>query len=252
MLKEWKEQIRKARSTWESPKRPEAWSCVYLGLKVLEHGCKKLEVDWHAPSIELFVKKIVIPVEESTWAAERSNASRFASWLFKYTSEFKRTEKTYNKVEGEVTQVVRRGENETWREAGDLVRVGGKTVPGRFALASLLDAYNDQADDAFQIPSVIELAKQGADEAGIPYDQVLDSDMVRAKKVDIGDRKLRAAFVPDSLIGGESWSQSVVETGGEMPGADGKGAHEAEWAEWFPIVPNVWELLFLSVWILLL
>jgi len=233
-LREWKEDIRKARSAWGSPKRPEAWSCVYLGLKILEHGCKKLGLDWRAPSVGLFVEKVVVPVEESTWAVERSNASRVASWLFKYTSEFKRTEKTYNKVEGEVTKVVCRGEDETWRDAGELVRADGITVPGRFIIDSLLDAYNDQADDAFQVPSVIELTKQGADEAGIPYDQVLDSDMVRARKVDIKGRKLRAAFVPDSLIGGDTGAQLTVETGGELPGADGKGAHEAEW---FSIVP---------------
>jgi len=232
-LREWKEQIRTARSAWGSPKRPEAWSCVYLGLKILEHGCKKLGLDWRAPTVELFVEKVAVPVEESTWAVERSNASRVASWLFKYTSEFKRTEKTW-----EVTRAVSRGEDETWRDAGDLVRVGGKTVPGRFMIDALLDTYNDQADDAFQVPSVIELTKQGADEAGIPYDQVLDSDMVRAKKVDFTGRKLRAAFIPDSLIGGESEAQLTVETGGELPGADGKGAHDAEWAEWFPTVPN--------------
>ncbi len=194
LLGRWEAEIRGVREGWSSAKRPQAWAVVYLGLKILEGGSIKVGLSWRAPGIAQFVLEVVEPVEASTWGLRRSHASRFVSWFALW-----RVKNTRTLTEEAAAGIVVRGEGEIFR--ADSVDVGGQEVPGYWVTEPLLDAYNRETRPGEEIPSLTELARQAADEVGLPYSAVLDADGVHARRVKIGGRAMRAAFIPDSLEG---------------------------------------------------
>ncbi len=201
----WEQEIRAVGSGWRSPKRAQAWAVVYLGLKILEEGCRRAGVGWEAPPIPDFVRDVAIPVEASTWGLRRSHASRFASWLSMWVVEHTRTIKTTFVEEGRASysqEDTIQGEGEIFE--GGSIKVGDKELPGFWVTNALLDVYNSRADGENRIPSLAELARQAADETGLPYAEALDPDGKHARKVPIGGRYVRAAFIPFSLWGDTS------------------------------------------------
>lgn len=193
MLTEITDDIRKERSSWVSPKRPQAAACMYLGLKILEIGCQKVGIDWQAPAIATFVAEVISPIESSTWELRQSPVDHFSSWFAMFRAEHT---KVMTDSSGERCRIVV-GEDEVF--ANDCVIVNGKTVPGFAVTSALLAKYNRQTEESNQIPSLKELAIQTADQMGIPYNQVLDSDMKHVAKRKIGLSRQRAAFIPTSM-----------------------------------------------------
>ncbi len=197
VFKGFEDDIRKAESKWASPKRPQVWACVYLGLRIFEEGCRRTGVAWKVPPIEIFVKEIVTRVESATWQMRRSHVERFHSWLEMYMA---RNEITVR--EGEETRTVVRGEGKIFRP--DTLEVKKERVPGYWVTSSLLDEYNRMADGEERIPTLAELAKQAADYRGLPYEDVLDMEegkSPQARAVKIGGKSVRAAFVGGEYSG---------------------------------------------------
>jgi hypothetical protein len=192
-VEDWTEAIRNERLRWGSTKRPEAWACTYLGLKVFENGCKRCGVDWVAPSVSDFVKNVVEFVESSTYGLKRSNVERFRSWFQQYRA--KNTRRVYESTSRE-SYYETQGENETWCKHS--IDLGTKNFKGYLITVALLDEYNNQRKDE-QIASLKELGVQAANEVGIPAVNILDiTEERKIKKCSIGGKFQRAAFLPET------------------------------------------------------
>ena len=184
-------EIEKAYKDWESAQRPQAWAVVYLGLKVLEEFCQAVGVKWAAPSIEAFVEQVVEPVERSTWESRRTAVDGVEAWFDMWCAK-----NATKVIEGRETWYEVRGKDEIWKDGA--MNIGDQTLEGVWLTDAMLGEYNKQAQPGERIPSLIELARQAADAAGIPYDQVLESDGKRVKSMWFGGRSRRVAFVPFS------------------------------------------------------
>jgi len=180
--------IAAARPKWESPRRPQAWAVVYLGLTILEEGCRTVGIEWEAPSTEEFVRSVVDPVERSTWESRRTNVERFVDWFEMWRSGHTRT---ISGTEGFSHET--QGEDEIWKEG--TIDVGDEVREGFWITSPLLDDYNKHARPGEQIHTLKELAVQAADAAGIPYDLVLETKTGTVNKVKFGGRSKRAAFL---------------------------------------------------------
>jgi hypothetical protein len=174
-------------TTWASPKRPEAWACVYCGMRIFESLCRRLGLTWRTPSIGEFYENIVKPVEESTWAAKSTALESFLNWFSMYrvdhTKRFDGTEKIA-------------GIDEVFSHAELTIRE--EHISGWWVTSALLQQYNKQAEDSEKITSLKEVAQQSADALRIPYNLVLDNDGKHARNVKIGPLTQRAAFVADT------------------------------------------------------
>jgi len=189
MVDTYKQVIREQQLSWSSAKRPEAWACVYLGLKILETGCRRCDLDWRAPAIQEFYREVIAPVEGSTSDLKRSSVEAFSSWFAIWCINHPRRFTERGMSSGNIA-----GEDELFRS--DVIRVGKEEIEGHWITKALLDLFNDETDDVNRISTHVELAKQAADLAGLPYSEVLDADRVHVKNVKIGGKAMRAAFVP--------------------------------------------------------
>jgi hypothetical protein len=183
-------EIEAARVEWASPQRPSAWAVVYFGLKIFEKGCRAVGIAWEAPATRDFVESVVDPVEATTWESRRTNVERFVDffemWRTTHTRRVQGTHESWNEVQGK---------DEIWKETA--LVVSGETVEGFYVTSPLLDEYNRQHTrlPGEGIPSLKELAIQGADQAGIPNDQVLDSSHKQCPLVKFSGHPKRSAFV---------------------------------------------------------
>jgi hypothetical protein len=172
--------------SWESPKRPEEWSLVYEGLRILEAGCVKAGLPWRVPSIEEFYRDVVSEVESSTWSIKRTAAERFVSWFVNYLVDHTFTGEHGGGVKGEGEIFL-----------ADTIEADGAEIEGYWVTENVLDKYNSQADDSDKIPSLRELCMQSADLLGIPHALVLDSDGKHSRNMKFGRKTKRVAFVSD-------------------------------------------------------
>jgi hypothetical protein len=187
---------------WMSPQRAQGWAVSYLGLKIFELACVKKEVAWRAPTIAWFVEHVVTHIEEMTWSQSRSNVSLFASWFTMFLAINKRPIRT---TTGELEFIIT-GQDEIWCYGE--VTVEGRTDPikGEWVAMPMVDRHEKENRDAHKY-TLIELGKEAADKASIPYDKVLKFDAERKTWVTInkrmGDGNPKAVFIPDSLD--EGW-----------------------------------------------
>jgi len=184
-------EIGMAREDWESAQRPQAWACIYLGLKVFEEFCRAVGVKWVAPSIKAFVEQVVEPVERSTWESRRTNVECFVDWFEGWCATHQRRVEAVHESYSEV-----QGKDEIWKEG--TIEVHGETLEGVFITSGMLEIYNRQARPSERISTLKELAMQAANPAGIPYNLVLESDTGPVKKIKFRGLSKRAAFVPSS------------------------------------------------------
>jgi hypothetical protein len=194
--------------SWHSPKRAESWACVYIGLEFFDITCRKVGATWKLPTVQEFVRDVVIPVESMTWEGERTPVSRFVSWFAAYRAKF-----------GAVAEVIENAEEQlkatfpNIRTREEVVRdnrlyIQGKVpVPekdaapilGMWITQPLVDMYHREVKDAEPFASLADLAKQAAVEAGIDPKIVLDADGVHLKAVKFGTHAKRCAFIADVL-----------------------------------------------------
>ena len=128
---------------------------------------------------------------------QRSQADIFASWLARYLSNRQRggpEGSTFTQGEGKLFQ-------------SHQIEVADRKIWGHLIALPVLDEFNEKREGEERIPTLVELGKQCADLARIPYENVLQivKEGPRKGKVDAKawdfDAKgtVRAAFVPDSV-----------------------------------------------------
>jgi len=66
-------------------RRPDAWGFVYEGLKAWERICNEYNVNWTAPTIDVFCREVVSKIESDTFGSAISAGSDFIDWLSEYT-----------------------------------------------------------------------------------------------------------------------------------------------------------------------
>jgi len=197
-LRSYESILRNYSLSWKSPKRPEAWACVYVGLRILETGCRKTGHHWRVMPIDEFFEKVIEPVEESTWELRRSFLEGFVNWFDIYRAERTRT------VDG---RDIILGENETFVTVR--LKSGDKFFDGFWVTGALTDRYNQRALPGENVPNLKELSKQSADLLGIPYDDVLEKDGNHAYLKRIGGFSKRVAFIPRACANSEEENPSA-------------------------------------------
>jgi hypothetical protein len=226
--KEISDEYEKQGYTWMSPQRAQGWACAYLGLQIFELGCRKVGVDWHVPTIEKFVDKVVAIIEEMTWSRTRSSVSLFASWLAMFKAMNRRPvrgretvlDERGHAVSTSEIEYVTPGEDELWCEREVSVE-GRGAIAGTWVTVPIVDRYNKENKDGHKY-TLTDLGREAADKAGIPYDLVLDMEEGRkswkAKSVRIGEQARRAAFIPACLD--EGWQIQTRPDEFKSDGAD--------------------------------
>jgi hypothetical protein len=191
-IRSFEKKIRNLTKNWKSPRRPEAWACVYFGLKIFENVCRRLKVDWNSLTIEEFYEKVIIPIETSSWDMKRSSVERFKSWFQSYLVDKSRWTR-----EGEETRWTNPGEGILYEF--DRIEINKENiVDGYWITDAILDQFNEEMDDEARIPSLKELATQSADSDKLPYEKVMaeKEGQRQAKVVKFYDGKSRrAAFI---------------------------------------------------------
>jgi len=62
------------------PRRATAWATIYEGLKVWEFATKKFGVEWHVPSYEEYVEKVIDKIETTTRETGETPIDDFMHW----------------------------------------------------------------------------------------------------------------------------------------------------------------------------
>ena len=192
-LRKIEKDIRSQSNHWMSAKRPEAWACVYLGLKIFENACRRSKVDWAAPTVKKFFEDVIFPIETSSWDMRRTSIDAFKSWFQNYM--IRNARKNMDR-EGNEHILPPIAEGTLYKM--DTVRINDQVgVEGYWITDPLLAVFNDEIDEILRIPSLRELATQSADVDRIPYEVILDMNAGKqAKAVKFSDgRTKRAAFI---------------------------------------------------------
>jgi hypothetical protein len=199
-IKEYESQFRQW--PWKSPKRPECWAVIYLGLKIFENSCIKHGIEWRVPDIGAFHETIALPVESSTWSSTKNAIEAFSNWFEMWRVQNTRTRNFGGEEERSIM-----GENDVWKEFTLVFERNGQkeNIPGFLILQSLLDTYNKATKNSHElIPTVSDLTQRVSNFYGIPLKEITEeikakgNTYIEPKRHPIGKRQgLRPAFLPD-------------------------------------------------------
>jgi hypothetical protein len=195
------EVTRAYRGTFQDVRRPQAWAVVLMGLRMWELLFRKHGIVWAPPSVEAFLRDVVLPVEASTYEGAESHLESFRSFFAMW--------RVKNRIvrSGGIEDI--RGEGEIWKQ--DTADVADVQIPGVWVTKPILDEYNRQALPDMQISSLKSLGQMAADTWAIPRKIVLDKDGEEAKVERFDKKTERAVFVPEGAPAPEEEVQRTLE-----------------------------------------
>ena len=192
------------RRKWNDPRRAEEWSFCYMGLMAWKKAFDSLGVEWLLPSVDEFVRTVVLPVEEMTFRTSRTPLENFDSWFLDFTSMNvlkARIDKTtiensnYDAPDVETNyDYVSKGYGETW-EKGTL-DVDGVGRRGMYVTTSILERYNKDSPLELRFDSLRSLADTVSRERNLPLGELLD-ESGNVKRISFSaSGQQRAVFIP--------------------------------------------------------
>jgi hypothetical protein len=171
---------------WKEPKRTEIWAIVYFGLKIFEHACQKMDVDWNAPSIREFYDEVINIVEIKTWETQIKPIEKFEAWFAEYLVRCTH----HNNYTGE-TNI--EGENILFKE--DTLSINGESVRGYWVMQAILEKYNREMKE--RISTINELAIASCDYNRLSRDICMERNgkTYKAKQIRYRKERNRSAFI---------------------------------------------------------
>ena len=194
---------------WQDPRRPEEWSFVYMGLMAWDKAFNDIGAGavWQLPSVEEFVRSVVVPVEEMTWRTKRDPLEVFDSWLLDFLSmnitkaAINRTTIEHGNYEDPDRDIeyeyVSKGEGQTWDRG--YIEINGVRRAGVYITGAILDRFNKEQPVDLRFDSLRSLADAVSRERDIPLRLLLDeNDIAERHTFSVSGRK-RAVFVPEDI-----------------------------------------------------
>ena len=190
--------------TWADLRRPEEWSFVLMGLMAWKKAFDDSGVDWRLPTVDEFVRTIVMPVEEMTFRASRTPLEYFDIWFLDFISmnvlkaqiNKTRIEKgNYDETDEETTyDYTPKGMGETW-ERGAL-EVDGVRRPGVWVTSTILERYNRDSALELRFDSLRSLADTVSRVRDLPLAELVEENgLVKRVSFSVSGRQ-RAVFIP--------------------------------------------------------
>ena len=168
------------------PRRAIAWATIYEGLKIWEHACKKLGVEWTAPAYEEYVKNVIDKIEKSTRETGETPIEDFMHWWCMWkTLHMDRVR------QDDVFINTTKGEDIVWSEK--TLEYNGELYQGDAITGAILREYKKEKGS--KIDSLADIAKTLTLHTGIPRKELL-------KGWRIGDKNKWCVFVPYELDNG--------------------------------------------------
>ena len=172
------------------PRRSTEWAIVYEGLQVWEFASSMYDLDWKAPSYEIFVKEVVDKIEKSTKETGEAPIEDFLCWWSMWQVNHKITNKTYNEnLDRSKPIEIVKGEGEIFAKNKTIVH-GGKVYDGFIITSPVLREYKLQKNS--KIDNLGDIAKAVENITGIPKDKSL-------KIWNIGKDTKQAVFIPNDI-----------------------------------------------------